>query len=259
MQIYLAATPDKLREAAQFTDRLAHVAYRVGPDGRLTRQNLLARTHGGLMVLGDRGCGPVRDAAALCRDVWRECGNRGFGGVVADFEQSPAPDRAAFLEALGRVLSRNNRRLFVPENYGAAVPQAHVLICTALSGGSFCQRLQEAAVRFGKNRVALDVQRLAMDFTLPSPTGRGRPLPPEELRELMDRLTPSTFYSAELCAKYFTCTQNGESRFFLYDDADTIRQKIRTGHSMGFPAAFLMYPEVHDLLPQLFPRSGGTR
>ena len=58
MQIYLAATPDKLREAAQFTDRLAHVAYRVGPDGRLTRQNLLARTHGGLMVLGDRGCGP---------------------------------------------------------------------------------------------------------------------------------------------------------------------------------------------------------
>ena len=49
MQIYLAATPDKLREAAQFTDRLAHVAYRVGPDGRLTRQNLLARTHGGLI------------------------------------------------------------------------------------------------------------------------------------------------------------------------------------------------------------------
>ena len=30
-------------------------------------------------------------------------------------------------------------------------------------------------------------------------------------------------------------------------------QKLRTGGNMGFAAAFLMYPEVQDLLPKLFP------
>ena len=52
MQIYLAVTPDRLRQALSYTDRPAHVAYRVGEDGRLTRHSLLAATRGGLMVLG---------------------------------------------------------------------------------------------------------------------------------------------------------------------------------------------------------------
>ena len=121
MQLFLAVTPDKLREASRYTDRLAHVAYRVGPDGRLARQNLLARTRGGLMVLGDWDCGPIRDTVSLCRDVWRECGNRNFGGVLADFEKPPSPDRTAFLTALGAILARNNRRMYVPEAYGAQV------------------------------------------------------------------------------------------------------------------------------------------
>lgn len=109
MQLYLAVTPDKLREAAIYTDHLAHVAYRVGRDGRLTRRDLLVRTRGGLMVLGDQDCGPIRDPAALCRDVWRECGNRGYSGVLADFEESPGSDRTTFLQALGRVLARNGK------------------------------------------------------------------------------------------------------------------------------------------------------
>lgn len=252
MQVYLAATPDKLREAFSFTDRLAHVAYRVGSDGRLARQNLLARTQGGLMVLGDQGCGPIRDVQALCRDVWRECGNRSFGGVAADFELEPSPDRTAFLEALGRILARNGRQLFVPERYGAQVPQASVLICTALSGGTLRQRLEAAAEAFGRKRLALDLQRLRMAFPLPCPAGEGEPLEAEELEALMGEKAPSVFYSADLCARYFTCTQGGESRFILFDDADTLRRKIQTGRDMGIQTGFLMYPEVSDLLPALF-------
>lgn len=252
MQIYLAVTPDKLREAAHFTDRLAHVAYRVGPDGHLTRQDLLARTRGGLMVLGDHGCGFIRDTAALCREVWRECGNRGFGGVLADFEQPPAPDRTGFLEALGRILTRNGRQLYVPEAYGAAVPQARVLICTALSGGTLHQRLEEAAQKFGGKRLALDLQRLRMRFPLPCSTGEGAPLSREELEEMLRRKEPAVFYSSDLCAKYFTYTENGESRFVLYDDAGSLRRKIQLGQERGISAGFFMFPEVSDLLPELF-------
>lgn len=252
MQLFLAVTPDKLREAARYTERLAHVAYRIGPDGRLARQNLLARTRGGLMVLGDWDCGAVRDVPALCRDVWRECGNRGYGGVLADFEQPPSPDRTAFLEALGNVLGRNNRRLYVPEVYGQRVQQAAVLICTALSGGNLRQRLEECAQTYGRQRLALDLQRLRMRFPLPCPTGEGTPMEAGELAELLEQRHLSVFYSGDLCARYFTVTENGESWFVLFDDAGTLRRKIQLGQDLGAGAGFLMYPETEDLLPELF-------
>ena len=256
MQIYLATTPENLRDALRFTDRAAHVAYRVGRDGHLTRQNLLARTQGGLMVLGDQDCGVIRDAGALVREVWRECGNRGFPGVLADFEQPPSADRAAFLEALSTVLARNSRALFVPEAYGRQVPRARVLICTAISGGTLRQRLEEAAGDFGVQRLALDLQRLRMSFPLPCPTGEGEPLSGEALAELLRRKGPGVFYSADLCAKYFTSTGEGESRFVLFDDAGTLRRKIQMGNELGIGTGFLMYPEVSDLLPELFRRGG---
>ena len=252
MQLYWAVTPDKLREAARYTDRLAHVAYRVGKDGRLNRRDRLMRTRGGLMVLGDQECGFIRDPAALCRDVWQECGNRGYGGVLADFEQPPEADRIAFLEALGRVLSRNGMRLFVPESYGGRVQQAAVLICTALSGGNLRQRLEECARQFGKGRLALDLQRLRMSFPLPCPSGEGEPLDGRRLAEMLEKEGSSVFYSNDLCAKYFTFTDDGKNRFVLFDDAGTILRKLRIGQEMGIGAGFLMYPEVEDLLPELF-------
>jgi len=254
----LAVTPDKLREAARYTDRLAHVAYRVGQDGRLARQNLLARTRGGLMVLGDWDCGAIRDAPALCRDVWRECGNRAFAGVVADFERPPSPDRTAFLVALGIVLGRNNKRLYVPQAYGRQVPQAAVLVCTALSGGNLRQRLEECAQAYGRHRLALDLQRLRMRFPLPCPSGEGTPLEAEELSDLLERRQPTVFYSGDLCARYFTTTENGESRFVLYDDAGTLRRKIQLGQDLGAGVGLLMYPEVEDLLPELFGQRRGN-
>ncbi len=254
MHIYLAVTPDKQREALRFTERLAHVAYRVGPDGHLTRQSLLARTQGGLMVLGDRGCGPIRDCPALCREVWRECGNRNYTGVVADFERDLSPDRLAFLEMLSQVLRRNRRLLYVPEACGPQLDQAAVLVCTAISGGTFRQRLDAAAERFGPQRLALDLQRLRMEFPLPCPSGEGTPLTGAALRELMERRQPAVFYSRDLCAKYFTYTEQGKSHFVLFDDADTLSRKIQAGKEMDLAAAFLMYPEVEDLLPRLFPR-----
>lgn len=251
MQIYLAVTPDKLREAARYTDRLAHVAYRIDGGGRLSRHNLLVRTRGGLMVLGDQDGGAVREAAPLCREVWQECGNRGFSGVVADFEEGYSPEKAGFLNALARVLSRNNRRLFVPEAYGKAVPQAAVLVCTALSGGTLRRRLDEALQAFGSRRLALDLQRLRMRFPLPCPSGEGEPLGREELSRLLTR-EPSVFYSSDLGAKYFTCNQNGRTQFVLFDDAQTLLTKIRMGRERGIQMGLLMYPEVEDILPALF-------
>ena len=49
MQIYLAVTPAEAQEAARFRCSLAHVAYCIGSDSALLRQNLLLQTRGAVL------------------------------------------------------------------------------------------------------------------------------------------------------------------------------------------------------------------
>ena len=252
MQIYLAVTPGEYQSAVKYSRLFAHVAYRIGPESQLLRQSLLLQTRGGLLALGDRDAPPISAPEALCAGILRECARRSYTGVLLDFEARPTDDRKVFAGMLAQHLRKTRRTLYVPES--CAVPGAVPLICTALSGGSFPQRLQEAARQFGgAELLGLDVQRLRMDFTLPAQSGEGRPLSGRELQDLLDRESPSVFFSQDLCARYFTYARDGETHFVLFDDADTLSQKLRTGGNMGFAAAFLMYPEVQDLLPKLFP------
>lgn len=258
MQTYLAVTPGELQEAGKYGRAFAHVAYRIGPDSTLLRQNLLLQTRGGLLSASDREAPYIEDPQALCAAVLRECGRRGYGGVLLDFEERPRRDRLAFAEQLGRALGPSRRALYLPESYAHTVPDGIALLCTAISGGSFAQRLQEAAAaRGGASRLALDVQRLRMDFRLPARSGEGEPLTEEAFRRLMEREQPAVFFSQDLCARYFTYSRDGETHFVLYDDADTLARKLRTGKGMGFAAAFLMWPEVRDIAPKLFPAKGG--
>lgn len=255
MQIYLSVTPEAAREAAGFCRTLAHVAYRVGPGSTLLRGGLLLETRGGLLSVSDREAPFIDDPEALAAAALRECGRRNYGGVLLDFEEAPRRDRQAFAERLAPALAASRRTLYVPERY--AVSGAVTLICTAVSGGNFIQRLEEAAARAGgAGHLALDVQRLCMDFRLPAPSGEGNPLDAEAFRRLMEREEPAVFFSQDLCARYFTYTRQGEAHFVLFDDADTLRQKLRQGAAMGFSAAFFMWPEIQDLAPRLFGRNG---
>lgn len=251
MQLYLAVTPKDYPSVRQRPLQFAHVAYRIGTDNHLLRQNLLMGTKGGLMSLGDRDCPPITNPGQLIRQILNECGLRGYHGVVADFEQPPTPDRAVFLENLSAALSARRGRLYIPEKYARDVGNAIPVVCTAISGGNFQQRLEEAVQAYGKNRLALDVERLRMDFLLPSPSGKGIPLSQQELENLFVQFQPTTFYSRELCARYFTYHQKETYHFVVYDDANTIREKIRIGTQMGALSAFLMYPEVEDLLGEI--------
>ncbi len=252
MQVYLAATPAQVQEASRYCRNLAHVAYRIGPGSTLLRQNLLLQTRGGLLSVSDQEAPRIEDPEALCAAVLRECGRRGYSGALLDFEAPPTGDRLVFVEHLAKALTASRRVLYVPERYGSAAPAAVPLIGTAISGGNFTQRLQEAAAaRGGAGRLALDVERLRMDFCLPARSGQGTPLTGSALQELMDRTAPSVFFSPDLCARYFTYSQDGQTHFVLFDDADTLVQKLRTGTSMGFSAAFLMWPEVRDVAGRL--------
>ena len=131
-----------------------------------------------------------------------------------------------------------------------------VIINTAVSGGSFEEHLREVISLYGGSQhIALDVQLLRMCFSLPAHTGLGEPLTPEKLDTLLHAQGPAVFFSRDLCARYFTCTRSGQAQFILFDDAGTLRQKLRLGQQLGVAAAFFQWPEISNIAPELFARS----
>ena len=251
MRFFIAAAPSDTANAASHCRALAHAAYRIGPENTLLRQNSL-RTKGGLLFLNDQEAPPVPKPELLCAAAVRECRRQGFSGVVLDFEKSPRRDLLIFAKGLEAVLWEEKKTLYLPEVYAAAGEHAVLLICTALSGGNYTQRLREAIARYGgAGRLALDVQRLRMDFALPAPSGEGIPMSGEELRHLMEQEQPTVFFSQDLCARYFTYARDGQAHFVLFDDAETMNRKTKIGAGLGFTSAFFMWPEVKDIAGKL--------
>lgn len=250
---YLAATPDQLSIARSHTAYLAHVAYRIGPENRLLCSHLPSTLRGGLLVLSDRDAPPVTHPELLCRQLLRECLNRDFSGIVLDFEVAAADDRTRFVHQLDSMVLPYRRKLYVPESWASYAPHSTVLICTALSGGSLYQRLSQAVSRYSPAHLALDEQRLAMDFLLPCPNGTGTPLSQEELQRRMTGR--SVFFSEDLCARYFTYRSGCETHFVLFDDAHTLQRKAELAAQAGIETALFMLPEVSDLLDELFPKA----
>ena len=248
MQLILAAPPEDVTAAQAHGLTLAHMAYRVGGGPHLFRSSQPNPPRGGLMYIDDGGFDGRGTPDAFCQEVVRECAARGFGGVICAFDRK-LPLLSAVVEQLGPMLVRQGRSFYVSEPYGRCTATGRVLIPTALSGGSLRQRLSEAAERYGAGRVALAVERTAADFFLPSPDGQGRPLTREELKARLEERSPSVFFSDELCARYFTYMnrQNG-AHFVLFDDAGSIRKKLRLAEALGIDRALLCWPEVSDLM-----------
>ena len=244
MKTYLAITPKEAEQLPPCSLPLVHIAYVIDEGGMLARSDLQDSVHGGLMGLSDRCKKPIVRTQALVHTILHECEVRQFEGVFADFD---LPDRVSFLDQLGTALSKRGKRLYSP----LSVPSGCVLVSTAISGGSLREMLCEARGHYGTEHAALDVQRLIMDFPLPCMSGQGRPMTADELHTFQKRRDISTFYSRELGAHYFTHRLDGETHFVLFDDAQSLRAKLSLGMQLGFTAAFLMYPEVRDLLPEV--------
>ncbi|SBW06631.1 conserved hypothetical protein [uncultured Eubacteriales bacterium] len=251
-KIILTAPPDQSRTALALGVPVAHMAYRVGGGPHLYRSNMPVAIRGGLMVIDDTGFDGLGESAPFCQEVMRECGARNFDGVVCDFEARPFSILGKIVAELGELTHRRGWPMYVAEPYARFSDKTRVLIPTALSGGSLRQRLQEASEQYGAARVALAIERVAQDFFLPSPNGQGSPLTQEELETRIERLSPSIFFSNELCAYYFTymSPQNG-AHFILFDNAASIRKKLQVARSLDITDALIPYPQVTDLLPEI--------
>lgn len=251
-RLILAAPPDQGRAALAFGIPVAHMAYRVGGGPHLFRANFPVVIRGGLMVIDDTGFNGLGESGPFCQEVIRECTARSFSGIVCNFEPRSFPVLGKIVAELGELAHRKSWPLYVTEPYARFSDKSKVLIPTALSGGSLRQRLQEAAEQYGAARVALEVERVRQDFFLPSPSGQGTSISQEELARRIEALTPSVFFSNELCAYYFTymSPQSG-AHFILFDDASSIRKKLQVARSLDITDAILPFPQVEDLLPEV--------
>lgn len=253
-QIVLITPPDRVHAAANYGLTLAHLAYRIGNGPHLFRVSTSPLPRGGLMVIGDDDFNGQGDAQAFCREVVRECNTRGFGGIVLDLDLDPTPTIVRIIQLLSEQCKRQSWDLYLPEIYGSYSDSAKILLSCAISGGALDARLGAAAQRYGAARVVLCITRSAEDFYLPAPGGGGRALSRTQLKEQMQALSPSVFFSNELCAHYFTyMSPDSGAHFVLFDDVGSIQRKMKLSQQLGISRFFLVFSELDDLLPDLFP------
>ena len=247
MDVYLAADSGRLRQAMACTTQLAHMSYRMGPEGTLLSSPLPAGLRGGLLMLSDEGGRYPTQPESLCRTLAQECQRRHYAGVVLD-----AAPPEGFCKALDEALTRQGRKLFLPESVAPFAPHGIALLCTALTSGDLEQHLSDAAGRWGPERLALDLQRMMIDYPLSGP-GSGVPLTIGQLHQLAQGR--ATYFSRPLCARYFTYrSDGGGTRFVLFDDLQTLQAKMEVAEKLGIRQGFFMLPEVEDLTGRLFPQ-----
>lgn len=235
----------------------AHMSYRVGPGPRLVGVGLTPEIRGGAMMVscaGDPGGG---DCRLCCRQVAEECRRRGFDRVVCDFEGAPVGTLEQLARALGAQCAQAGLALYLPESYASLAPGCRVLVSSVVTSGTLARRLEQAMERWGADRVVLAVEAAAEDFPLPA-DGRGSPLGPERLRELMERLEPAVFFDRGLCAHYFTyMPRAGQAHFVLFDTPRSVRAKLDQAQKLGLYGALLAAPEVDSWLEEIFSADRG--
>jgi hypothetical protein len=225
----------------------ARISYRVR-GARLYRARDAGRDYGGVMVLSISGYTGGGPASALLGEIVDEVSARGFEGIVLDSGEHASALHASLAGRLAAAIAP--RPVFVPEALGSNAPAAYVLIRTALSGGSLARRLSDAAERFGADRLALECDRLRMEFHLPCPEGAGTELDAARFDELRAR-AGRAFFSDALCVNYFYRGDVDPRSVVLCDDAESMRKKLAAAEKLGIASAFLFYPRMHDILHEL--------
>ena len=250
-QIVLVAPPESVGAAAATGLTVAHMVYRIGRGYHLFRSEHAHTGDGGLMVVDTDGYTGGGPSMTLISEIIGECRRRSFDGIVLDIGAAPARSVFPLAGKLGEEARAYGLRLYVPEKLADACSSAVVLVPTALSGGTLHEHIVSALGRYGVGRVALEIERVRMDFTLPALRGTGKELTAGALNDLMQSYRRRIFFSEALYAQYFTYHDKKGTHFVLFDDADSIRRKLILATRMGIEHSFLFFPHVSDLIGEL--------
>ncbi|GAB2044368.1 hypothetical protein AGATL06_08650 [Agathobaculum sp. TL06] len=235
--------------AAKHGIPVLHLCLGITPTGALQRLQLPTVQARCLLGL----CDPPRSLAdcnadRLAADLVFEAKRTGAPGVFADFEHD-TPRGRMLLAAFDKALHEAEIPFYVPLACGRSLTHAILTTPTALSGGSLTDYISSLQGIYGAARIAAFLQPVSQDFTLPSNSPNGKPLTDTERETLLGRTGSQTFFSRELCAKYFTYTDSeGRAHFVLFDDASTLEAKLAQLSGCGVQAVFALFPDAKQLL-----------
>lgn len=217
--------------------------YRIGENGALQRAQLQLSGRGGLMGLYEAPGLALCQPEKLARDIQTECSRRGFGGVVVDF---PVPgEELPRLESLCAALKRLQVGVWLPEELAPwGGEEAIVIAPAAVSGGVFAEMVEALCRKYTPQRLCLDLVRGCQDFPMPAYDPDGRRLTAGELAELQAKTGAQSYFSRELCCKYFTYRrEDGSVHFVLFDDHDTAHAKLEHIRQAGVGQVLLLFSE----------------
>ena len=202
---------------------------------------------GGVMVIGTSaytGGGPVE---GLLDDIAHEIKKRDFEGVVLDNGGDISPIHTTLAARI--VSALRPFPVYLPAQVAAIVDGSVALVQTAISGGSLERHLASAIGRYGAAHVAVECDRIRMDFSLPAKTGAGDSIDSERLDALLSGR--KSYYSDELHTNYCTYKDGDTRHMLLYDHAYSMKNKLNLAIHMGITRAFLYYPNTYDIITEL--------
>jgi len=253
LRTYICISPAETSKASQSGFPLCHMAYRIGQGFRLYRSGIGINVRNGVMLLTDYGLDRASGySSMLLHDIKRECDIRNYEGVVCDFENGENEVLRQFVSEAGNYFTGFDIKLYVPISYADAAPKAHVLIPSAVTGGSYQDHLNRSLFKYGPERAAIYYEPMYIDFVMPTPSGEKDRISKTELNDLIKRLNAVSYYSRELGAYYFTYRdEQNRSRFVLFDDDRSMLKKLGMARQAGYLEAFVLYSDACDSLDQL--------
>ncbi|MGN1030104.1 MAG: hypothetical protein ACI4PQ_00710 [Butyricicoccaceae bacterium] len=192
-------------------------------------------------ILGICDGGVCGDIHTLCETLCTEA--EPCGAIYADLERR---ELTGLIAALDTEAHHRDITCYVPLCMADAAPHSILTVSTAISGGSLRHYFSGLMQRYGEKRIAAVLERTCMRFRLPTDQPDGEPLEEEARLRLLHEQGSMTFFSAELCANYFTCEQDGESYFVLYDDRSTFLRKLELLDDLGVQDRFILYPDAEE-------------
>lgn len=228
----------------------AHLAYKID-NGHLMRGRIPLSLHGGAMVIGQINYN-CNDINVLFLEIFNECCRREFDSVLLDLGNSPCTKSVSFASALCEKLNAKKIITYIPVYYSDFCNQSNYLVPGIISGGSFKEYLESLVLKLGASRLALELDALAMDFTMPSDTSEGIHMSRTQLHDMLDMIGDNTFYSPELCSNYFTyANSRKETHFVLFDTVHSLLEKLSIARKLGFASSFLFIPETDEIFTLL--------
>lgn len=252
--VLCAIAPSGLPGLQKFPMIPAFLAYQAGNGPRLYRSAPPESIRGGVLMADDSQLRQINNPTFFCQQAIRECRARGATGFCANWSHEPSEAMRTLTAALGEALAPQGLELWVPEPYGDCCSTAHVMISSALSGGTLRQRLTEAIKEYSAERVTLAIERTAADFRLPAPSGQGTPLSPEKLQSLCAQPGVRIYNSPEFCSHYFTYASEDQLHLVLFDTGDSIRDKLLLAGELKLGHAMVAWEEIRDCAEEVFAK-----